>query len=101
MKDQNHFDKIFWFICFCTSFVFGYVVAITFVPVPKGNERFIDLSLGFLLGTVVAGCVGYLIGGTAIPIKKPEQPGTTITDTTTSFKSAASSEDIIVESSNS
>ncbi len=79
MQQKNHIEeKIFWLIAACIGFVFVYITLITFAPIPKDNVRFADTSLGFLLGTILAGCIGYYIGGS--PLKKgssatPPQPG--------------------------
>jgi len=47
--DRDHFNKIYWFIVGCTTFVFAYILAITFLPIPEKSQRFVDISLGFLL----------------------------------------------------
>ncbi len=41
---------------------FGYVVAITFVTIPKENARFADTVLGFILGTVMATPIAFFYG---------------------------------------
>lgn len=78
MADTNdpHFSKIFWYISASSFFVFLYIAAITFLPIPKDNQRFADTILGFLLGTVLAGGAGYLVGGTPQSIKKSPPAGT-------------------------
>jgi hypothetical protein len=58
-----------------------YNTAITFVPIPEKNLRFADTAQGFLLGTVIGMCMGYLTGGSpVISPKKSTQPGTTSAD---------------------
>ena len=42
---------------------FGYLAAITFVAVPKGNADNAKIILGFLLGTAIATILGYYFGG--------------------------------------
>lgn len=69
-KDSIHPDKIFWYIVYLTTFVFAYIVAVTFFPVPRHNQRFVDTAFGVLLGTVLTGGIAYLIGGS--PSKKKE-----------------------------
>ncbi len=54
---------VFWYVVGGSIFVSLYVVAITFIPIPKENIRFVDTSLGFLLGTVLGSCINYLLGG--------------------------------------
>lgn len=70
-KDNIHPDKIFWFIVGITIFVFLYVVAITFIRIPKENVRFVDVAIGFLLGTVLSSGIGYLL--VSSPGKKKEE----------------------------
>lgn len=82
MAEQNdkHLDEIKWrmifyYICGSTVMVFTYLAVITFLKIPADNIRFVDTSLGFLLGTFLSGGAGYLIGGTAANInKKVEAP---------------------------
>lgn len=73
---DDHFKAIFWYIVGTTFFAFAYITVITFMPIPKENVRFADTIQGFLLGTVVAGGIGYLIGGSPSLMKK-NKPGET------------------------
>lgn len=66
MKD--HFKPIFIFVCIISFLIIGYVVAITFLPIPKENQRFVDIALAFLLG-LLAGNSNYLTGGNPMPKK--------------------------------
>ena len=65
MADHNnpHFPAIYRFIFFTTILVFIYCAAVTFLEVPKENTRVVDTITGFLLGTVLASGIGYLLGG--------------------------------------
>lgn len=74
MKD--HFDKTFWYIAGTSLVVLLYVVAITFFPIPKENQRFVDIALAFLLGFISANA-SYLTGGNPSMTKKPNGTGTT------------------------
>lgn len=74
MKD--HFDKTYWFITGTSLMVLLYVVAITFLPIPKENQRFVDIALAFLLGFISANA-SYLTGGNPANSKKPAAGGTT------------------------
>ncbi len=69
-KDSIDPHYIFWFVVYLTTFVFAYIVAVTFLPVPRHNQRFVDTAFGVLLGTVLTGGIAYLIGGS--PSKKKE-----------------------------
>jgi hypothetical protein len=62
--------RIFWFIAGSCGFVFLYITAITFIPIPESNIRFVDIALSFLMGTVLGNSNGYLLGGS--PEKKKE-----------------------------
>lgn len=90
MSDTDqHFGKIFWYVAGTSLFVLCYVIAITFLPIPKENQRFVDISLGFLLGTVLAGGTGYLIGGNPSQVKKPSTtPGQTTAEITANISSS-------------
>jgi hypothetical protein len=47
---------------FWSVFAGAYILAITFIGVPKDNVRFADTVLGFLLGTVIASIINYFLG---------------------------------------
>jgi hypothetical protein len=75
MKD--HFDKTFWYIAGTTATILTYIILVTFLQVPKENQRFVDIALAFLLGRMSSND-SYLTGGT------PSQPKKPITDSTVS-----------------
>lgn len=89
MADVNdpHFNKIFWYIAGSSMVVFAYIISITFLPIPKENQRFVDICLGFLLGTVLGGGYGYLVGGTPPNNKKSSAPGNTSAEITATITS--------------
>jgi len=60
MKDF-HFKYVFYYIIGTTAFSLIYVVAVTFLHIPKENIRFADTAQGFLLGQLVGGGVGFLL----------------------------------------
>lgn len=43
-------------------FAMGYIIAITFVPIPETSVRFADTVLGFLLGTGVSSIINFFYG---------------------------------------
>ena len=45
-----------------SSFAIFYLVLITVHQIPESNHRIVDTVLGFLLGTIVSGIVGYYFG---------------------------------------
>lgn len=70
--DQNSNTRfINTYVAITTSFVLLYICAITFIPIPKDNVRFVDVSLGFLLGTVLTAGVSYYLGGSDKEKHKP------------------------------
>ena len=76
---MNHFRPTFLYICIVSSVVLAYVVAVTFIPIPKENQRFVDIALAFLLG-LLAGQSNYLTGGNPTTKKPDNQSGTTQVD---------------------
>lgn len=58
-----------------------YVGAITFFPIPKENQRFVDIALAFLLGFVSANA-SYLTGGNPSNLKKLGENSPTSLDMT-------------------
>lgn len=45
-------------------FFFMYVTAITFIVIPEGNMRFVDIVLGALIATVIGSVYAYFYGTT-------------------------------------
>lgn len=82
-NNDNHFNKIFWFIVCLTGF--GAFFSVWLLIRFKGDvaERFADQSMIFWLTSAVGGGIGYLIGSS---MNKPTQPkpgsspGTTTAD---------------------
>lgn len=79
MKD--HFDKTFWYVSGTSLMVLLYVVAITFLSIPKENQRFVDIALAFLLGFISSNA-SYLTGGNPNNKKTSDPSGTTTADIT-------------------
>jgi len=55
-----------------TLFGAGYIVAVTFMYVPKENVRIVDTVTGFLLGTVLATILNYFFGSSKSSADKTE-----------------------------
>lgn len=71
---ESHFSKIYYFIIGLTSFGALLTLLLTFVEIPKAQERFADTGLIFWLSTAVSSGIGYLIGSSAkADIKKEEE----------------------------
>lgn len=71
-QDEKHFSLIYWYILMVSSFVLAYVLLITFLPIPEKNQRFVDITLAFLLGFISSNSQ-YLTGGSPVN-KKNEGP---------------------------
>ena len=54
---MRNFMSMIW-----SGFSMIYIAFITFRDIPKDNIRFVDTIVGFLLGTIVAGVIGYYFG---------------------------------------
>lgn len=74
-QDQQHFNKLFWFCVGCVGIGLTFLIALCFIPVPKGSERFADNCQGFFQGSIVTAAMAFLLGGN-IPITK--KPSTTV-----------------------
>ena len=57
-------EFIYWYAVFWSIFAAGYLLMITFFPVPEKNLRFADTTLGFLLGTIISQLLQFFYGST-------------------------------------
>lgn len=72
MEEKNiHFKSIFGYVVGISASILLYVVAVTFINIPKENARFVDIAFGFLLN-IFGNSASYLIGGNPNPIKKSD-----------------------------
>jgi purine-cytosine permease-like protein len=60
--DEHHKNFLFHFAYMWSGFTMLYIAGVTFVPVPERNQHVVDTAEGFLLGTIVAGFIGYFYG---------------------------------------
>ena len=71
----------------CVIAGMSYLFTITFMPISKDNIQFAQAGLGFVMGTIVAGVVGYYFGSSQSSadknelIKKPTVDASTTTNT--------------------
>lgn len=64
--DKNYTSRFILSLAACSLLIcFIYIYLITFVPIPKGNERYADVCLGFLLGTFMATIVQFFYGSSS------------------------------------
>lgn len=71
--EDKHFDKVFWFICGLVFIVMLFDIAVIFVPVPNGGQKYADILVGSLNTGALMACVNYLLGGNP---EKKKQDGT-------------------------
>lgn len=77
MGDKNqptHFKETYWYVVGLSLLVLLYVIAVTFLPIPKENVRFVDISFGFLLNLLVSNS-SYLTGGNPTLTNKKSEDG--------------------------
>jgi hypothetical protein len=53
---------VYMFATYWSVFATGYIVLITIADIPEKNIRFVDVVLGFILGTVVATILNFFFG---------------------------------------
>jgi len=77
-QNTHHFKETFWYVVGISIAVIGYIIAVTFVSIPKENARFVDIAFGFLLNFLVSNS-SYLTGGSpSLGPKKTEDGGVTL-----------------------
>jgi hypothetical protein len=87
-KGTSHFKEIFWYVVGLSVGVMLYVVAVTFINIPKEASGYVNIAFGFLLN-MFASNSAYLTGGnpnnnkkndgdTTLPVGGKSQVTTTI-----------------------
>lgn len=72
MEEKSiHFKSIFGYVVGISATILLYVVAVTFLPIPEKNARFVDIAFGFLLN-IFGSSSSYLIGGNPTQTKKAD-----------------------------
>ena len=61
-KDTYTTKFMLYLAASCLLICFIYIFLITFVAIPKDNQRYADLCLGFLLGTFMATIIQFFFG---------------------------------------
>jgi hypothetical protein len=49
-QEDYHFKAVMRYVNWTTGAILAIVVAVFFLPVPHGNDKFVDIGLGILLG---------------------------------------------------
>ena len=62
VKDTYTTKFMLFLAASCLLICFLYIFLITFVQIPKENQRYADLCLGFLLGTFMATIIQFFFG---------------------------------------
>lgn len=61
-KDDKQKHFLFHFAYMWSAFSMLYIAAASFLEIPDKNQHIVDTAVGFLLGTIVAGFIGYFYG---------------------------------------
>ena len=74
LQQDDLFSKrfVYYFITAWSVFSMVFLLFVTFATIPQQNIRFVDTTLGFLLGTAVASMFAYLLGSTFRSQKKDD-----------------------------
>lgn len=64
LSQEDLFSKrfVYYFSIGWSLFGAAYISALTFVPIPKDNQRFADTIVGFLLATIIAAMFNFFYG---------------------------------------
>lgn len=49
-----------------------YVFCVTFTHIPESNVRIVDTIIGFLMGTIISGLIGYFYGSSHSSSRKDD-----------------------------
>lgn len=74
LKQDDLFSKrfIYWFSAGWSVFAALFMAAVTFLDIPEKNAHTVDVILGFLLGTAIAGIFNFFLGTTHRSQKKDD-----------------------------
>lgn len=77
LQQDDVFSKrfVYWFALFWAAVATTYIFTITFIEIPDDNQRFADVVLGFLLGTVIAQVINFFFGSSRSSQRKDEVIG--------------------------
>jgi hypothetical protein len=64
---------VYMFATYWSVFATGYIVLITIAEIPEKNIRFVDVVLGFILGTVVATILNFFFGSSQSSKEKTKE----------------------------
>jgi hypothetical protein len=60
--DDHQKNFLFRFAYLWSAFAMLYLFGVSFFVVPEKNQHIVDTAVGFLLGTIIAGFIGYFYG---------------------------------------
>jgi hypothetical protein len=60
--DPQQKNFLFHFAYVWSAFAMLYLFGVTFFIIPEKNQHIVDTTVGFLLGTIIAGFIGYFYG---------------------------------------
>ena len=74
LKQDDLFSKrfVYWFAIFWSVFAMIFMLIAAMYEVPEKNTRNVDMILGFLLGTAIAGIFNFFMGTTFRSQKKDD-----------------------------
>lgn len=78
-QEERHANKVFQYVNWTTAAILLIVVAVFFIPVPHGNDKYVDIGIGILLG-ILSSNSGTLTGSPQSG-KKTETPTAGSADT--------------------
>ena len=64
---------VYMFATYWSVFATGYIILITIAEIPEKNIRFVDVVLGFILGTVVATILNFFFGSSQSSKEKTKE----------------------------
>jgi len=75
LKQTDSFAKrfIYYYASAMSLLAFGFIISITFIPIPPPNIRFADTALGFCLATVMASIINFFYGSSQGSKEKSEE----------------------------
>lgn len=74
--EERHQARVFQYVNWTTAVILSIVVAVFFIPVPHGNDKYVDIGIGILLG-ILSSNSGTITGNPAS--NKKQDPTVNVT----------------------